>query len=181
MIISGGWVVAGLLLCYVIILLQRAAKTRNLQQQLLLLQAREQALQDFANNAPVMLWMTDFKGECVLLNQTWLDFVGNIAAENFSQQWTNSIHPDDFDHCLEIYTEAFFVNQNDFQMSYRARRKDGEYRWLAETARAQFDELGEFRGFIGACTDISDRKQAEQQIYRQELEFNNFVNRAPVM
>jgi PAS domain S-box-containing protein len=181
MIISGGWVVAGLLLYYVIILQQRAAKTRSLQQQLLLLQAREQALQDFANNAPVMLWMTDFKGECVLLNQTWLDFVGNIAAENFSQQWTNSIHPDDFDHCLEIYTEAFFVNRTDFQMSYRARRKDGEYRWLAETARAQFDEHGEFRGFIGACTDISDRKQAEQQVYRQELEFNNFVNCAPVM
>jgi len=181
MIISGGWLVAGLLLCYVIILQQRAAKTRSLQQQLLLLQAREQALQDFANNAPVMLWMTDFKGECILLNQTWLDFVGNIAAENFSQQWTNSIHPDDFDHCLEIYTEAFFVNRTDFQMSYRARRKDGEYRWLAETARAQFDEHGEFRGFIGACTDISDRKQAEQQVYRQELEFNNFVNCAPVM
>ena len=56
-----------------------------------------------------------------------------------------------------------------FKHEYRLKRADGEYRWLLEAAVPYFGKDGCYVGFIGACTDITERKQAEEEI-TQHLE-----------
>ena len=72
------------------------------------------------------------------------------------------MHPDDFERCLATYVTAFDLRQP-FSMEYRLRRADGQYRWLLDNGIPLVDDTI-FSGYIGSCTDISERKQAEDNL-----------------
>ena len=178
-ILMGGLVFTVLATTFLFIFIKR---TDTLQNTITELQVNKEELHTFVNHAPVMLWMTNTKGQCLMLNQTWLDFVGDFQNEKVIQTWTQLIHPDDLKNCLENYAQAFLNNHHkDFQMIYQIKRKDGQYRWISETITAQLDSTGQFAGFIGACIDITERKEIEEQLKLREEEFRNFINYAPVM
>jgi transcriptional regulator with GAF, ATPase, and Fis domain len=44
------------------------------------------------------------------------------------------------------------------------RRHDGEYRWILDFGVPLFESNGVFRGYIGSCVDITDRKQSEEML-----------------
>jgi PAS domain S-box-containing protein len=84
-----------------------------------------------ANTAPVMIWMSGPNKLCNYFNQPWLDFTGRPADAQLGNGWAEGVHPDDLDVCLQTYTQAF-DRRDPFEMQYRLRRKDGEYRWLLD-------------------------------------------------
>jgi formate hydrogenlyase transcriptional activator len=49
-------------------------------------------------------------------------------------------------------------------MEYRLRRHDGDYRWILDFGVPIFESNGAFRGYIGSCVDITDRKQSEEML-----------------
>ena len=55
-------------------------------------------------------------------------------------------------------------------MEYRLRRNDGEYRWVLDSGTPRFSDDGAFLGYIGSCIDITERKQAELDHQRQNME-----------
>jgi signal transduction histidine kinase len=65
-------------------------------------------------------------------------------------------------HCLETY-HASFDERRPFEMEYRLRRHDGEYRWVLDRGVPRFAPDGEFMGYVGSAVDITDRKQAEER------------------
>ncbi len=65
--------------------------------------------------------------------------------------------------CLDTYTKAFDTRQV-FEMQYRLRRRDGEYRWLLDAGVPRFNGDNSFAGYIGSCIDITDRKLAEEAL-----------------
>lgn len=77
--------------------------------------------------------------------------------------WTEGLHPEDFQHYLDTYINAFDARQN-FRLEYRLRRFDGQYCWMLDTGIPRFTPEGEFLGYIGSCIDITERKQAEAEI-----------------
>jgi len=177
-ILVSGFIFTLLIVAFFMVFIDR---TVTLQKMTVELQAKEKEFRTFVNRAPVMLWMTDAKGQCVLLNQTWLDFAGKVNEKEFTKSWTASIHPDDLTNCLEVYTQAFLGNHDYFQMIYRVKRKDGQYRWISESGTARLTANGEFAGLVGACTDITARQEMEEELKHREEEFRSFINNAPVM
>jgi signal transduction histidine kinase len=73
------------------------------------------------------------------------------------------VHPDDLPKCLETY-ESAFDERREFQMEYRLRRRDGEYRWLLDRGVPLSRPGGEFGGYIGSCIDITARRRLETQL-----------------
>jgi PAS domain S-box-containing protein len=123
----------------------------------------EQRFRYVTDTAPMMVWMSGTDKLCYYFNKTWLDFTGRTMEQELGNGWTEGVHPDDFQRCLEIYTNSFDARQ-DFQMEYRLRRFDGKYRWILDIGVPRFTSEGEFLGYIGSCVDIENRKQAEAQI-----------------
>ena len=76
---------------------------------------------------------------------------------------------DDIERCLDIYENSFDARQP-FTMEYRLRRNDGEYRWVLDSGTPRFSDDGAFLGYIGSCIDITERKQAELDHQRQNME-----------
>lgn len=106
--------------------------------------------------APNLIWRSGLDAKCYYFNKTWLDFTGRSFEQEFGNGWTEGVHPDDFDRCLSIYLENF-GKQTRFEMEYRLRRHDGEWRWINDIGVPAIDENGEFTGFIGSCLDVTEK------------------------
>jgi len=124
------------------------------------LRASEERFRIMADTAPVMIWMSGTDKLCTFFNKPWLDFTGRPLEAEFGNGWTEGIHPEDLEHCLQTYV-ACFEARRPFGMDYRLRRHDGQYRWIFDQGVPRFSSSGKFLGYIGSCVDITERKQAE--------------------
>ena len=116
-----------------------------------------------ADASPVLLWMSRTDGLCTFFNQTWLDFTGRSLEEEWGVGWAEGIHFEDFQRCMDTYVDAF--NRREvFEMEYRLRRHDGEYRWILDRGTPRYLPDGTFAGYIGSCVDITERKQLEAEL-----------------
>jgi PAS domain S-box-containing protein len=97
----------------------------------------------------------------VFFNQGWLKFTGRTLEQELGDGWIEGVHPDDRQHCLDI-CHATFDTRQPFEVEYRLRRHDGEYRWVLDRGTPRFDQNNEFLGYIGSAIDITDRKGAEE-------------------
>ncbi len=116
-----------------------------------------------ANTAPVMIWMAGTDRLCTYVNQPWLEFTGRPLEAELGNGWVEGVHKEDLNRCLQTYSEAFGQRQS-FEMEYRVRRNDGEYRWILDIGVPRFNSGGNFAGYIGSCLDITDRKLAEEAL-----------------
>ena len=116
-----------------------------------------------ANTAPVMIWMAGTDRLCTYVNQPWLEFTGRPLEAELGNGWAESVHPEDLNRCMHTYTQAFDRRES-FRMEYRPRRHDGEYRWLSDIGVPRFNPDHSFAGYIGSCTDVTERKLAEESL-----------------
>ena len=112
-------------------------------------------------HSPVMSWRAGLDAKCNYFNDTWLQFSGRTLEQEMGDGWVEGVHPDDVDHCVSHYRDHF-ARRKPFEMEYRLRRYDGEYRGLFDRGVPFMNESGDFAGFIGSCVDIDDRRKAEQ-------------------
>lgn len=126
----------------------------------IVLRESEERFRLVANSAPVMIWMAGTDKLCVYFNRGWLEFTGRPIEAELGNGWADRVHPEDLERCLETYSKAF-ERQDPFEMEYRLRRYDGEYRWLSDRGVPRYNADGSFAGYIGSCIDTTERRQAE--------------------
>jgi len=127
------------------------------------LEESEQRFRLVANTAPVMIWMSGSDKLYNYFNQQWLDFTGRSLEAELGEGWADNVHPEDLSACLNTYAQAF-ARQESFDMQYRLKRSDGQYRWLYDRGVPRFNADGSFAGYIGSCYDTTDRKLAEDTL-----------------
>ncbi|HEX8265625.1 MAG TPA: PAS domain S-box protein [Pyrinomonadaceae bacterium] len=120
-----------------------------------------------ADTAPVLIWISDTTKQCTWFNKPWLEFTGKNLEEETGDGWTKGVHEEDFNYCLETYSSAF-DKRKPFSMEYRLRRNDGEYRWLMDNGVPRFTQTGEFLGYIGSCVDITELKNVEAELRKNQ-------------
>jgi len=139
------------------------------------LRESEERFRIIADQAPMMMWTSDAKAGCEFANRRWLDFTGTTLKENLGAGWAKSLHPDDIQKTYDYYLPHFHA-RIPVEMEYRARRHDGEYRWVQVHGMPRFGASGEFTGFIGSATDITDRRQHEAALQRSEALYRDVVD-----
>lgn len=142
------------------------------------LRASEEQFRILADTAPVLIWSAGTDRLCTFFNKPWLDFTGRSMEQELGNGWTTGVHPDDYDRCLEIYVTSFDARKP-FEMEYRLRRYDGEYRWIVDHGVPRFSSNGAFLGYIGSCMDIHERKEIEESLRASELRFRAMVSALP--
>jgi len=144
------------------------------------LRESEARFRTMANTAPVMIWMSGPDGGCSFFNERWLEFTGKPLKREMGQGWSRGVHPQDRKHCLGTYRTAFTARRT-FELEYRLRRADGEYRWILDTGTPLFGNDHSFAGYIGSCVDITERKQAEEALRTSEDRYRDLVENSGIL
>ncbi len=121
----------------------------------------EARFRNLADNAPVMIWVTEPDGTCTYLSRSWYEFTGQVPEKALGLGWLDAVHPEDREWSGDVFLKAN-AKQEAFQLEYRLRRHDGAYRWSIDAAAPRFSEDGAFLGYVGSVIDITHRKAAEQ-------------------
>ena len=127
------------------------------------LRESEERFRLIANTAPVIIWMSDLSKGCAYVNQTWLTLTGQPLDAVLGNGWTERIHPADAVQCWDTYARAF-DRRDVFQIDFRLRRFDGEYRWIVSTGAPRYHGDGSFAGYIGSAIDVTERRLAEEAL-----------------
>ncbi|MBF0492557.1 MAG: PAS domain-containing sensor histidine kinase [Deltaproteobacteria bacterium] len=127
----------------------------------LILKESEERFRLLADSVPVLIWMAGPDKKHFYFNKTWLNFTGRSLEQEIGDAWATGLHPEDLKFYFKTYS-ASFDEKKPFSIEYRLKNKEGVYRWLIDTGIPRFNQKGEFLGYIGGCTDISQQKALEQ-------------------
>ena len=114
---------------------------------------------------PLMTWRARPDMSCEQVSRAWLDYTGYTPEQALGEGFTRALHPEDLARWLEAAVRAF-DERTPFEVEYRVRRRDGEYRWMLERAAPLYADGGLFLGYAGACVDIDAHKCMENGLAR---------------
>jgi PAS domain S-box-containing protein len=127
-------------------------------------ESHRHVLRDF----PTLVWYCGPDDpELVWVNDTWLRFTGRTLEEECGFGFLDGVHPEDRDRVVERYLDHY-RRRVPYEIEYRMRRHDGAFRWLFELGRPLTTPSGAFGGFVGACYDVTDRREAVEQLAASE-------------
>jgi PAS domain S-box-containing protein len=130
------------------------------------LRQSERRLRTMAEGLPNLVWTNRPDGHCDWLSSQWGRYTGIPEQELLGFNWLERvIHPDDRERTTERWWAAC-RDQAEYDVEYRIRRHDGEYRWFKTRGVPLRDESGRIIYWFGTCTDIEDLKQAEMGLQR---------------
>jgi PAS domain S-box-containing protein len=113
-------------------------------------------------DGPVMMWAAAPDLSCAYVSPAWAEFTGCSPEQALGDGWARGVHPEDLARWLDTCVQAFDARRP-FEIEYRLRRRDGEYRWIHDRGVPRVSSDGAFLGYLGTCVDIDERKRAEHE------------------
>lgn len=127
------------------------------------LRESEERFRLMADGLPFMVWVHDAEGKQEFVNRTFGEYFNVSPDEMTGDTWQSLMHP----HDAPAYLDEFLRctrDQRPFNATVRVRRGDGAWRALESHGRPRISESGEFRGFVGASIDVTERLEAETAV-----------------
>ncbi len=122
-------------------------------------QARFEALGDAI---PQMAWSTQPDGMVDYLNKRWSEFTGVPVEGHFGDGWVEVLHADDREAARVAWGKAV-GDGSPYEVEYRMRRHDGEWRWTLARGLPMTDADGAIERWFGTNTDIHERRMMVEQ------------------
>src|SRR5450830_235593 len=120
---------------------------------------------------------TDPKGRFLYASPTYCALFGKSLQELTTSSYQPKIHPDDVS-AVAGATAGLFHPPYSCRYEARAMTVDG-WRWIEWNARAELDSQDTIVALLGSGRDITDRKQAEEEIQQERAFFDQLVETAP--
>lgn len=125
----------------------------------------EERFRQIAENIREVFWITDTRDNKLVYispayEEVWGRSCGSLSE--MSRTWLDTVHPED--HERLIGATARVHGGGDYDLEYRIVRPDGEVRWVRDRAFPIANESGEVYRVAGVVDDVTERKQALEQI-----------------
>lgn len=126
------------------------------------LRESEEKFRTLTTMAPVGIYQTDAHGRCLYVNSRWCEMAGMNAEAALGDGWVTAVHPDDRGVVSSRWKEMVAA-EGRWGLEYRFQTPDDKIRWIYGLAMPLRDASGEISSYIGINTDITERKQAEEE------------------
>ncbi|MDK2408614.1 PhnD/SsuA/transferrin family substrate-binding protein [Aphanizomenon sp. PH219] len=118
------------------------------------------------------LWDWNLETNEVFFSTRWKEMLGYAEAEipNLFQEWKQRLHPDDSDRVLTTFRQYFEGQLFTYEQEYRLQHRNGNYLWVLCRGILLRDVWNKPYRMAGSHTDITRRKQAEEELRESELQ-----------
>ncbi|WP_263359942.1 PAS domain-containing sensor histidine kinase [Acidicapsa ligni] len=128
------------------------------------LRERDKHIQLVTDTLPGLVWSSFPNGTPSYLNRRVVEYTGRDLAY-FTSSWHTMIHPDDLDVTIAAWERSIQTGEV-YEIEHRLLRFDGTYRWFHVRCEPLMDSQGNVVHWYGLNTDITDRKNAAESLYR---------------
>lgn len=156
------------------LLARQAADTVEQARADAVLRESEERFRSLADGTPVMIWVHDAQGALRFTNRAWHDFFGPGLDQAPGRNWKPLVHPDDVPGYVDLFLQCH-AERREFHACARARRHDGQWRWIESFAAPRFSADGEYLGMAGSSVDITERQRAQEILARDKQDLERLV------
>jgi diguanylate cyclase (GGDEF)-like protein/PAS domain S-box-containing protein len=120
------------------------------------------------------IWDYDIVRDDMQCDPQWYRIMGRDPAHAIRSiaEFRTLLHPEDAERATEVYESArrLAARDENYGMTFRIVRPDGEIRWIRSAASVVHDEGGAPRRAVGFVADITDAQHAAASLKQQTLE-----------
>jgi PAS domain S-box-containing protein len=131
----------------------------------------ERRFHALASLSPAGIFRTDIHGDYKYVNSAWMSLAGQEESAWEEKGWIDAIHSEDRQDIMAKWSGAVAV-AGEFRSEFRFRRMDGSIAWVDALARPETDDAGNVVGFVGVVIDITERRQALEELARRDKELS---------
>jgi PAS domain S-box-containing protein len=138
----------------------------------------EEELRQMLDFAPQLIGVYGPNRERLHINRIALDYLG-LSPEEWRQTPERGafVHPDDRARDRAYFDRALSAGST-YELELRLRKGDGTYRWFLARLNPVRDDKGQVRRWYVTCTDIEDRKRAEEKLQQENFALREEIDRA---
>jgi|GEM_PF-192014 len=124
------------------------------------------------------IWDWDLAENTVYFDPRYFTMAG-YEPDEFShsfEDWEKRVHPEDIEEAKKAIKSHLSGDSKEFKTEFRFRRKDGTWMWVLSRAKIlEKDEKGKPLRMVGTHTEITNRKNAEEELRRQKQRLANII------
>ena len=136
-------------------------------------------LQHMLSASPAVIYATRATGDCActFVSDNLRTVIGYSPDEMTTdpKHWPDNLHPQDAAHVIDKVTAS--IERGGGTVDYRFRHKDGHYIWIQDSFKVAYDATGKPLELVGAWTDISERKMAQELLEKSYAEMEHRIEK----
>jgi PAS domain S-box-containing protein len=142
------------------------------------LRRSEMELRQMLDLTPQLVAVFGPNRERLYANRVALDYLG-VTLEEWRQRSDRGefFHPDDHER-VQGHFDCALSSGAGVELELRLRKGDGSHRWFLARYNPVRDNKGQVMRWYVACTDIEDRKQAEDALHRENVALRDEIDKA---
>jgi two-component system CheB/CheR fusion protein len=150
---------AGLRVVGVVVTFLDISATYTIEQAL---RASDDRFRRMAAAVPALLFIATAAMAWEYVNPPFYDLTGQPEGSALGDGWSASLHPEDMEPNRRLSRAAHAAGAT-LEQEARLRREDGSWCWFLIRAVPQLDPAGNVMRWYGSCTDIDERRRAENR------------------
>jgi formate hydrogenlyase transcriptional activator len=138
--------------------------------------ASEENLRQMLDSTPQIIVLVTPRRERLYANRFALAYFGVSLEEWCKRSFLTELHPDDVDR-VKALVDRSAAHPADYEWDVRLRKGDGTYRWFLVRYNPLRDDQGQVIRWYLACTDIDDRKRAEERLQQENVALREEIDK----
>ncbi len=127
----------------------------------------EEKFRVLIESTSVGIYLTDLNGKCTYVNPKWCEMAQLSYNQALGDGWVNGIYEEDRENVFSSWLNMVASDGN-WNFEYRFGTPD-KISWVFGTAKSYKNDSGQIVGFIGSNVDITERKNAENEVIKAKL------------
>ena len=141
------------------------------------IRGQEAELRQMLDYAPQIIVLVGPRRERLYANRFALAYLGVSLEEWRTSSFLTEVHPDDFDR-VKALVDRVSAHPAAYEWDLRLRKSDGTYRWFLVRYNPRRDDHGQLIRWYLACTDIDDRRRAEERLQQENVALREEIDKA---